>query len=125
MTTFTEEMQLVANELLTEFGAAMTLRKSSTSTYNTDTLTATEDPSTFPMVGAYFDPSNSNITGYEQSLPDDVRLSGKWLYVYSATQIETGDIITHGLRKFKVHAVTSIGPAGTAIIYRVATMEIS
>lgn len=122
---FTEEMIAVAVELLTEFGFSATLTQKSPSTYNPVTLVATENNATIQGLAAFFDPSNSNLTGYEQELTADTIKSGKWMYFQCDTKPETGDVIQHpGGRKFKVEAVTSIGPTVPPVLYRVMTTEI-
>jgi hypothetical protein len=123
--TFSEEMAAVANELLTEFGFAITVRGKSPPTYNPATLTATESNTSTPGVACFFDPSNSNLTGYEKSLGADTVLSGKWMLVYTTATLKTGDVIEAGSRKFKIKASTDIGPNGSVIVRRVATQEIS
>jgi hypothetical protein len=103
----------------------VTILNESSSTYNSATLTATESSTPITGVACTFDPSNSNLTGYEQSLRDDIKLRGKWFLLYSEVPVKIGDAITFGGRKFKIHAATSIGPDGGVIIQRLATEEIS
>lgn len=118
--TLTAEMIAVAEELLTEFGFSVTIRQKSSSTYNAATLTATEGNTTVVGKACFFNPSNSNLSGYENTLSKDGR-SGKWLYVQTNGILKTGDVIETDTAKFKIYSATPIGPTATAIIYRVAT----
>lgn len=121
--TFDEEMFEVARELLTEFGFALVIRNRSASIYNTATLTATESNSSSNGLGVFFDPANSNITGYESSLEKDGK-PAKWLYVQTDYALKDGDVFEIGAKSYKVNAHTSIGPKDTPIFYRVKTEEV-
>lgn len=119
------EMIAVAVELLTEFGFAVSIRSEATTGYNPATLTATQSNASADGLAAFFDPSNSNMTGYEKTLPADTIKSGKWLYVQSDTEPKPGDVLVAGSREFKIHASTCIGPTTPPVFYRVMTTEIT
>lgn len=120
--TFDEEMFDVARELLTEFGFPVTIRNRSSS-YNTATLTATEGNTPNAGLGAFFDPANSNITGYESELKSDGK-PAKWLYVQTDYALKDGDVIQAYSKSYKINAHTSIGPKDLTIFYRVKTEEV-
>lgn len=124
MTPLEEEFIAVAKEILTEFGFSATLRRTSQSSYNAATLEATEGTASAPCLCAFFDPSNSKLTGYEQSLQND-HVKGKWFYLQCDTPVAVGDTVEYGTRKFKLFYKTEIGTTGTVIFNKVAADEVA
>lgn len=122
--TFEEEMGGIAEELLTEFGFSLTINHASADTYDPATLTTTKGASSSTGLGVFFDPSNSNLTGYEKELASDVVKDRKWLIVRTSGVLATGDRIVAQGKTLLVHAVTAIGPK-EAIVYRVNTEQVA
>jgi hypothetical protein len=124
--TFTDEMIAVAVELLTEFGFSVTIRaKGTPGSYNPATLTATETNTTTQGLAAFFDPANSNMSGYEENLSSDVLDKSKWLYVQTDGPLNSGDVLeASGGAKYKINSITAIGPTDVPIIHRVRTEKV-
>jgi hypothetical protein len=127
MTEFETEMQEVLIGLLTEFGWAGKLNNASTGELDRDTLEIVDSVNEDLDIRAiFFDPSTSNLTGYEQTLGKDYILAKKWMLVQvTSGSVGTGDVITsvdHGT--FKVDKVTTIGP-NNPIYYKAATDQVS
>lgn len=124
MTTFIEEMDQVLIELLDEFGWAGTLERPKDDELDLDTLETTPGFDSFPIKGAFFDPTSSNLVGYEATLTKDYVLSKKWMIVRcSETDMRTGDILETPHGTFKVDSKTGIGPT-SVIYYKTATDQI-
>lgn len=125
MTKFEAEMIAVAKELLTEFGMAVTIDADKVTGYNPATLTPTKSDVSLNGLAAFFDPSNSSMTGYESNLTADDIASSKWMLLQCDQKVETDFvIITPGGKKFKINGLTSLGPTETTIYYRVMTSEV-
>lgn len=122
--TFTSEMIGVVVELLTEFGASAVIRSSSGAVYNPATLTTTTPVLERPAFIAFFDPANSNMSGYEQST-NDTASNHKWMYVRSNTPVQVGDTVIVGSNSYLVESQSSIGPTGEMIYQRVRTSQTS
>lgn len=122
--TITSEMVGVVVELLTEFGVSATVSSSSGAVYNPSTLTTTTPVVDRPAIIAFFDPANSNMSGYEQNT-NDTASNHKWMYVRCDTPVQVGDRITVSGNYYLVENQSSIGPTGEVIYQRVRTSQTS
>ena len=125
MVTFTEEMTAVAEQLLEEFGFQFEV-KSSASGINPVTLTnITPSAPKASGLAAFFDPSNSNMTGYERNLSESGRKSEKWMIALCSDPIVESDVLTVGGQdEYMVNAVTNVGPTGGVVYYKLRTTQI-
>lgn len=124
MTDFATEMDEVLIELLTEFGWAGTLKRAIGTGINQTTLVSEPTYAEFPIQGAFFDPTSSNLVGYEATLTKDYILSKKWMILRCKnTDLRTGDILVCPHGTFKVDSKTGIGPT-SVIYYKTATDQI-
>lgn len=126
MTEFETEMSEVLIELLDEFGWAGTLKHPTGSEIDEETLVSTPSYDDNQIKAVFFDPTSSNLVGYEQDLESDQVKSLKWMIVQSAdAEVETGDLIVspdHGT--FKVGKATAIGPSNP-IYYKTSTTQVA
>lgn len=120
--TFTSEMVEVVVELLTEFGLAASIRSSGVPTYDPATLSVNSNPATRTALIAFFDPANSNMSGYEENTNDDAK-SHKWFYLRSDTPVAVGDTVVVGASEFLVENQTTIAPNGEVIYQRVRSSQ--
>ena len=124
MSEFVTEMDEVLIELLDEFGWAGTLKRAKNNTINLNTLKAEPNYDDFPISGAFFDPTSSNLVGYEATLTDDYILSKKWMILRcTETDLRTGDLLVSPFGTFKVDSKTGIGPT-SVIYYKTATDQV-
>lgn len=124
MTTFTQEMINVVIELLTEFGFSVNVRHMGIATFNPATMTNTYAQVVNSGLAAFFDPSNSNLSGYEESLNAQYEKRGKWFYLQTDAMAAPGDEIEYGSTKFVIVSATAIGPTAQTIFYRVMATEL-
>ena len=119
--SFSSEMISVAKEILTELGMSVTVSRRNYSGFNTATLKPNPaSPSSWAALAAYFDPSNSNMSGYEKTLVGDDIKGGKWLYIQSDTALKVGDTITTpGGKDVLINALSELGADDTVVYYRV------
>lgn len=123
MTPLEAEFIAIAKEILGEFGWSGVIRRTSLSTFDASTLTATEGNTVQTCLGAFFDPANSKLTGYEQTLEASTK-RGKWMYIQTDGQFDDGDTVEYGTRKFKAVGMTKLGTTDQVIFYKVMTQEI-
>ena len=124
MTDFVTEMDKVLIELLDEFGWQGTLKRAKNNSLDLDTLETTPDYDNFDIKGAFFDPTSSNLVGYEATLTKDYILSKKWMIVRCKdTDMQTGDVLVCPYGTYKVDSKTGIGPT-SVIYYKTATDQI-
>ena len=119
--TFEEEMIAVAEELLQEYGFAVLIDRVQDNTYDAASLSVSKQPLTMAGYAAFIDPSNSKLTGYEQSLTEDNVEDRKWMIVRAPNKVRTGDVFRYSGSSYTVRSATGVGPTGTSIYYRVAT----
>lgn len=124
MSEFVDEMDEVLIELLTEFGWAGKLKRASGTTIDPNTLASVPSYTEFDVQGAFFDPTSSNLVGYEATLTKDYILSKKWMILRCAeTDLRTGDVLVSPHGTFRVDSKTGIGPT-SVIYYKTATDQV-
>lgn len=124
MTAFVTEMDEVLIELLNEFGWQGTLKRAKDNSLDLDTLETTPNYDNFDIKGAFFDPTSSNLVGYEATLTKDYILSKKWMIIRCKdTDTQTGDILVCPHGTYMVDSKTGIGPT-SVIYYKTATDQI-
>lgn len=116
--TFYSDLADLADELLAEFGQAVTIRHRTPGTYDpatgTTTVTTTEQAGT----GAVFEFSLSQAGQY--FAPDSMIHAGDKQLLLSPLDItapDIGDQIVIGSTTWAVQAVKTTNPAGTVVLY--------
>lgn len=121
MGTFYEEMQEVAAELITEFGAAGELEKSGSVVPDTDRaweFSAEASPVTEAVVVAAVPVTEKA----DQDLLENIEVfkEARWLLISSkdlVNIVEPNDQVTAVSKKWKVISVTAIQPADIVVMY--------
>jgi len=111
------ELAATAQELLAEFGRAVTLSRPSTSapTYNTSTGVSTPvSPATYAGTGATFDYAARDIDGTLIQAGDQ-----RLLLSPASPMVEpkTSDLIVIGSTTYTVQRAGKVSPAGTSIVF--------
>lgn len=114
------ELAETADDLLADFGAAVTLTKIGTGTYNPATGAATQTGTTYTAVGAKFDYEQKDIDGTKIKHGDQrLYLSPKQTNGADLPTPSTDDRVTIGSAVFSVVASRPLSPAGTVVLHDV------
>jgi len=112
------EMAAMAQELLAEFGAAVTLRQPGTGEYDPETGTVSSDPTDFLGIGAKFDYEQRNIDGTLILQGDQqVYLAVQQGAGAAMPKPKAGDLILVGNDPWRVVTAEAIEPASVPVLY--------
>lgn len=117
MSAFYDEMAAVSNELLTEFGQAVTLRRVTTGAYDPATGSATQTTADYAGTGAVFDYSQRDIDGSLIKTGDQKLLMSPFQTDGSAMPVPTTtDKILIGSTVYSIQPSKKVAPAGTLVL---------
>lgn len=111
--SFYGDLQSTANELLTEFGQAVTINKKVAGAYDPATGKSTVTTTTETTKGALFDYGSKDIDG-QLILQGDKKLL---LSQIGITDIDVNDTVTLGTTTYTVTQVKALNPAGTNVMF--------
>lgn len=118
--SFYTDLAIDADALLAEFGAEMTLTKTSTGAYNVATGSAAVTSTNYTAVAAKFDYEAKDIDGTKIKHGDQrVYMSALQTNGQAMPEPTTDDRISVGGRSFAVVASRPISPAGTVVLHDV------
>lgn len=109
--SFYSEMAATATELLAEFGAACTLKRQTTGTYNPGTGTTPVTTESLPTTAAVF--------AYPQRYIDGTLIleGDQQAFMVPAVAPKQGDVLAWQGRDWQVIAVKPLAPAGVHCLY--------
>lgn len=113
--SFYEEMAASTAEILAEFGAAATLKRTATGAYDPATQTAAVTTTSQAVTAAVFDYNQHYIDG---SL---IKTGDKQVYL-SAVGVAVplaGDVLTWQAGDYAVISVKPLAPAGISVLYEI------
>ena len=111
--TFYTDLASEALELITEFGASITLTRKTVGTYDPSTGAASETSADYPGVGVLIDYSQREIDGTSVRAGDQ----RCWIATDGMVLPRTGDTLTIGSTVYSVVTGGHVAPAGTAAVY--------
>jgi len=110
---FYDDMQVMGNELITEFGQTVTISRITVGTYNPDTGAATTTPATQTGKGIVEEYSAREIDG-TNILRGDKRLM---LSAVGISRPQINDTVSLSSIVHVIKEVAEINPAGTPVVY--------
>ncbi|WP_373379903.1 hypothetical protein [Cupriavidus nantongensis] len=116
--SFYDEMAALADELLREFGKALTLRRVVQGAYDPGSGTATETVTDYPGTGALFD--YETLGAGQTWIPSTLIEGGDKQCLLSPAAMPlpaTGDQLVDGAEVWQVQNVKAVNPAGTPVLY--------
>ncbi|MGT2429248.1 hypothetical protein ACU4HD_11970 [Cupriavidus basilensis] len=116
--SFYDEMAALADELLREFGKALTLRRVVQGDYDPGSGTAPETVTNYPGTGALFD--YETLGAGQTWIPSTLIEVGDKQCLLSPTGVPlptAGDLLVDGTDVWQVKNVKAVKPAGTPVLY--------